>query len=70
MFGDHALVSINGQIYDPSYGKGPFSGTIDWEDNSIDGFGVQFIDQSELSANFLLWVGSLRQKGVEELNVE
>jgi len=39
VFGDHALVNLGGQIYDPSYGTGPFPDHATWEAASIDGLG-------------------------------
>ena len=30
VFADHALVQKGTQIYDPSYGTGPFTGILDW----------------------------------------
>jgi len=68
VFGDHALVEINGQIYDPSYGDGPYSSVIDWQDASIDGFGVQFIDPTGLAANFVLYVGKLETHATQNVN--
>lgn len=35
-FQDHAIISYGGNMYDPSYGTGPFSGKQDWADKSID----------------------------------
>ena len=58
IFGDHALVQKGTQIYDPSYGTGPFTGILDWENKSVDGYGVQFYKYpSMLSTNFLFWIG-------------
>lgn len=67
IFGDHALVEIGGKIYDPSYGTGPFNSVLDWEDASIDGYGVQFIDRTGQASGFVLWVGSLDVKGNKEV---
>lgn len=39
IFGDHALVGHNAQIYDPSYGTGPFTSHRNWESASLDGLG-------------------------------
>ncbi len=58
IFGDHALVQKGTQIYDPSYGTGPFTSILDWENKSVDGYGVQFIKNPYwLSTNFLFWIG-------------
>jgi hypothetical protein len=66
VFGDHALVDIGGKIYDPSYGTGPFDSLVKWEDASVDGYGVQFIDGSGCPP-FLLWIGKEDTKGVLEV---
>ncbi|MGB8355798.1 MAG: hypothetical protein WCD79_18005 [Chthoniobacteraceae bacterium] len=68
VFGDHALVEINGQIYDPSYGDGLYSSVVAWQDASVAGFGVQFIDPSGLAANFVLYVGKLEILGHQDVN--
>jgi hypothetical protein len=68
VFGDHALVEISGQIYDPSYGDGPYSSAVAWQDASVAGFGVQFIDPSGLAANFVLYVGKLEVAGHQDVN--
>ena len=58
VFGDHALVQKGTQVYDPSYGTEPFSSILDWENESVDGYGVQFYKYpSRLSTNFLFWIG-------------
>ncbi len=72
VFGDHAVVQItpqgqSTQYYDPSYGNGPYSSLQLWQDASIDGFGVQFIDPSGLAANFVLYVGALETPGILEI---
>jgi hypothetical protein len=73
IFGDHALLEIDLpdspiKIYDPSYGNGPFSSVVEWQDASVDGFGVQFIDATELSANFILYVGKLEEFGTQDVD--
>lgn len=35
-FQDHGIVSYGGNMYDPSYGNGPFSGKQNWADESVD----------------------------------
>lgn len=35
VFSDHVTVCLGNQIYDPSYGTGPFDGINDWEKNSL-----------------------------------
>ena len=67
IFGDHALIEYDGEIYDPSYGTGPFAGILEWEDASIDGFGVQFIKPSLLSVDFKFWTRKLDTKGTQEV---
>jgi len=39
-FGDHELYKFNDQIYDLSYGKGPFSTKEEWTDDSLAGYGT------------------------------
>lgn len=75
VFADHALVEVNlpdtaSEIYDPSYGTGPFGSIVSWQDNSLAGFGVQFIDASQLSENFVLYVGKIEETGVQDVNYE
>ena len=36
--GDHDLVTVDGKVYDPSYGKGPFDDLSDWASHSIVGW--------------------------------
>jgi hypothetical protein len=36
--GDHAIVVYHGQIYDPSYGTGPFASIREWAQASLAGF--------------------------------
>jgi hypothetical protein len=67
IFADHALIEYDGEIYDPSYGTGPFADILEWEDASIDGFGVQFIHPSGLSADFKFWTRKLDTKGTQEV---
>jgi hypothetical protein len=67
IFADHALIEYDGEIYDPSYGTGPFAGILEWEDASIDGYGVQFIHPSGLSADFKFWTRKLDTKGTQEV---
>ena len=67
IFADHALIEYDGEIYDPSYGTGPFAGILEWEDASIDGFGVQFMTPSLLSAEFKFWTRKLDTKGTQEV---
>jgi hypothetical protein len=67
IFGDHALIEYDGEIYDPSYGTGPFAGILEWEDASIEGFGVQFIKPSLLSVDFKFWTRKLDTKGTQEV---
>ena len=68
VFNDHAVVLYNGKIYDPSYGTGPFNTLVDWEDASVDGYGVQFINgPHEFSADFLFWIGKQDTKGTPEV---
>ncbi len=41
-FADHAVVCMpNGEIYDPSYGTGPFPNIKIWEEKSIDGYAIE-----------------------------
>jgi len=68
IFGDHALVLHAGNYYDPSYGTGPFNSLLEWEDSSIDGYGVQFIkDPDAYSADFIFWIGKKDTKGNQEV---
>jgi hypothetical protein len=67
IFGDHALIEYDGEIYDPSYGTGPFASILEWEDASIDGFGVQFITPTLLSSEFRFWTRKLDTKGTQEV---
>ena len=67
IFGDHALVRIGTRIYDPSYGTGPFNSVLDWEDASVDGYGVQFTQTGYLSADFKFWIGKVDTKGLQEV---
>jgi hypothetical protein len=39
-FVDHAVVEFRGKVYDPSYGTGPFSSRLAWEDASVPFFGA------------------------------
>lgn len=39
-FADHVTVRHNGQIYDPSYGVGPFATAAEYEANAIAGYGI------------------------------
>lgn len=41
LFTNHAVVGINGKIFDPSYGTGPFDNFIKWKDASLAGFLVE-----------------------------
>lgn len=36
--GDHAVVTYGGEIYDPSYGTGPFPDIVSWAMASLDGY--------------------------------
>lgn len=67
IFGDHALIEYDGEIYDPSYGTGPFPDIRAWEDASIEGFGVQFFKPPGLSADFKFWTRKLDTKGAQEV---
>jgi hypothetical protein len=67
IFGDHALIEYGGEIYDPSYGTGPFAGIPEWEDASVEGYGVQFIKAGFLSADFKFWTRKLDTKGIQEV---
>ena len=68
VFSTHALVQIGTQIYDPSYGTGPFTSILDWENNSVDGYGVLFYKSpSELSADFLFWIGHIDIEDTQEV---
>ncbi len=39
IFGDHALVRFNGEVFDPSYGSGPYTDMKLWENDGIAGVG-------------------------------
>ncbi len=68
VFATHSLVKKGTQVYDPSYGTGPFTGILDWENKSVDGYGVQFIKfPGKLSTNFLFWIGLEDIKGTQEV---
>ena len=67
VFADHALVEYGSQLYDPSYGTGPFATVLEWEDASLDGFGVQFIDTTNLASGFVFWTRTLDTKGTQEV---
>ena len=67
IFADHQLVEYDSKIYDPSYGTGPFDSIVDWEDASVEGFGVQFEDSTELASGFLYWTRILDTKGIQEV---
>ena len=67
IFGDHALIEYDGEIYDPSYGTGPFADILEWEDASVEGFGVHFIKPSLSSADFKFWTRKLDTKGTQEV---
>lgn len=61
VFADHALLEIedsnnNIKIYDPSYGGRPYDSLSDWANSSIEGYGVQFIDETGLIGNTLNWI--------------
>ena len=44
LFGDHAVICYpNGNIYDPSYGTGPFTDIKDWEAQSIDAYAREIV---------------------------
>ena len=67
IFGDHALIEYDGEIYDPSYGTGPYVSILAWENASIEGFGVQFLKPLFLSADFKFWTRKLDTKGTQEV---
>ena len=67
IFGDHALIEYDGEIYDPSYGTGPYASILAWENASIEGFGVQFLKPLFLSADFKFWTRKLDTKGTQEV---
>jgi hypothetical protein len=38
-FADHALVEFGGDLYDPSYGSGPYNNLLDWQRAALAAFG-------------------------------
>jgi len=40
---------------------------LEWEDASVDGFGVQFIDSTSLASGFVFWTRILDTKGTQEV---
>ncbi len=60
VFKDHAIVKFNGKYYDPSYGTGPYSSPVDWENNSIDGFGSIVVNSAGLP---FFWIDKKDKKG-------
>jgi hypothetical protein len=56
---------VNKYYYDPSYGTDKLpandTGKIQWEDNSIDGFGVIIINK--ITGEEKLWIDKLDTKG-------
>ena len=47
-FFNHALLKVKDKIYDPSYGT-KFSSLVEWETNSITGFGCTICDKAGLT---------------------
>jgi hypothetical protein len=43
LFPNHAMVRYNNQIYDPSYGTGPFADLRAWDRASLDGIGMGIV---------------------------
>ena len=67
-FADHVLVKYAGKYYDPSYGTGPFDSVVRWEDDSVDGYGVQFLKEpDQYAADFGYWIGKQDTKGEQEV---
>jgi hypothetical protein len=66
-FNDHALMEINTKVYDPSYGTGPFDSLLDWEDASLDGYGVHFFKAGNSAADFKYWIGKEDTKNLQEV---
>jgi len=69
LFADHALIEFNSKIYDTSYGTGPFNSLVEWEDGSIDAFGVEVGEYgSFLTGEYhKLWIEKLDTKGILEV---
>lgn len=65
-FSDHALVKSNNLYFDPSYGTSPCT-PVQWEDISIDGFGVVLVNLKDKSKSFM-WYYKVDSKGVLEIN--
>ena len=59
-------MKYDGKFYDPSYGTGPFDSLTEWEDGSVEGFGVQFIPSNGQAAQFKYWLRSIDVKGTQE----
>ena len=36
-------MKYEGHIYDPSYGSGPFTGEAEWENSSLDYYGINLL---------------------------
>jgi hypothetical protein len=52
--GDHAVVAYNGQIWDPSYGTGPFPSISAWANQSIAGYAVEIVPKN-LPADYTVY---------------
>jgi hypothetical protein len=39
-WGDYVVASYKGQVYDPSYGTGPFVDGLDWARQALDGYAI------------------------------
>ena len=38
----HVIALVNGKYYDPIYGKGPYATLNDWENDSLEGFRINY----------------------------
>lgn len=66
-FTNHAVVKYNNVYYDPSYGQAdsPFT-EIQWEDSSIDGFGILFVKKA--TDEGFIWIEKIDTKSKKETN--
>ncbi len=57
IFPNHALVEIDGKIYDPSYGGTSYDNVNAWKATNVVGYGAQFMKENEDPYDFYLYVG-------------
>ncbi len=65
-FTDHSIVRYGRHYYDPSYGKGPYRSTIEWEDDNLEAVGLEAQTPAGGIDRFL----PTNRPGVADLDVE